>query len=62
MLYNLIIHYAAHIGFEQALYTVSEMEGSIDACVNVLTGPVIDSLIVSVQVMSSSASGEPSNF
>ena len=48
----------AHIRFEQGLYTTSEAAGSIDVCIIVLTGPVIDSLTVAIEIMPSSATGK----
>ena len=54
--------FAAHIGFEQARYTTSEAEGSVTICISVLTGPVIESLTVTIHVGSSSATGKQSFF
>ena len=48
----------AHIRFEQERYTTSEAAGSIDVCITVLTGPVIDSLTVAIEMMPSSATGK----
>ena len=48
----------AHIRFEQERYTTSEAAGSIDVCITVLTGPVIDSLTVTIEIMPSSATGK----
>ena len=48
----------AHISFEQEQYTTSEAAGSIDVCITVLTGPVIDSLTVAIEMMPSSATGK----
>ena len=42
----------AHIRFEQERYTTSEAAGSIDVCITVLTGPVIDSLTVAIEMNS----------
>ena len=50
--------FAAHIGFEQARYTTSEAEGSVTICISVLTGPVIESITITVHVGSSSATGK----
>ena len=54
--------FAAHIGFEQARYTTSEAEGSVTICISVLTGPVIESLTVTIHVGSNSATGKQSFF
>jgi hypothetical protein len=51
-----------HIGFEQARYTTSEAEGSVTICIIVLTGPVIDSLTVTIHVNSSSATDDDFQF
>ena len=55
---------AAHISFEEELYATSEAEGSVivNVCVSVLTGPVIESLTVNVDLMSSSATGKYITF
>ena len=52
-----IVH-IAHIRFEQTLYTASEMEGSINICISVHTGPVIDRLSIQINVQSDSAQGK----
>ncbi|CAI8045944.1 hypothetical protein GBAR_LOCUS25393 [Geodia barretti] len=51
-----------HIGFEQARYTTSEAEGSVTICISVLTGPVIESLTITVHVGSSSATDNDFQF
>ena len=52
-----IVH-TAHIGFEQTLYTASEMEGSINICISVSTGPVIDKLSIQINVQPNSTQGK----
>ena len=52
-----IVH-IAHIGFEQTLYTTSEMEGSISICISVRTDPVIDRLSIQINVGSNSTQGK----
>ena len=49
--------FVAHIGFEQTQYTSLEAEGSVNICISVYTGPLIESLIVKVDVRSGSATG-----
>ena len=52
------IAFTAVITFEETDYVTSEMDGSVDVCVTVLNGILVNSLTVNIDLLPSTALGK----
>ena len=50
------------IRFEETEYVTSEMDGSVDVCVTVLNGVLVNNLTVNIDLLPSTAIGNNNNF